>query len=155
LGDSVTLSSSGDTLTIENSLGTFPLVTTAPNPAAIGGNYTQVGDSQADTQRISMSANGQYITRISAVPASPSTPSIYVSNNNGTSWTTVTTYGSGTSFSSTAFSCVAVSSTGQYQVVAQGNAAAEGADSVGFIFYSSNYGVTWLKNIMHRVHLQA
>ena len=92
-----------------------------------------------------MSANGQYITRISAVPASPSTPSIYVSNNNGTSWTTVTTYGLGTSFSSTAFSCVAVSSTGQYQVVAQGNAAAEGADSVGFIFYSSNYGVTWAK----------
>ena len=290
LGDSVALSSSGDTLTIENSLGTFPLVTSVPDVTSVGGNYTQVGNSQPNTQGISMSANGQYITRISAIPASPSPPSIYISNNSGTSWTTVTKYrdaptgsftgsitgttltvtnaapgtltvgsliggvgvaqgtiitalgtgsgdigtytvsisqalestasltisasaasftgsitdttltvsavadgtltvgsliggtgvltsttitviltgsgGVGTytvsisqtvastnslrsftkSLSNTAFSCVAVSSTGQYQVVAQGNSAAESAiNRVGFIFYSSDYGVTWAK----------
>ena len=149
LGNSVALSSSGDTLSIRNSLGTFPLVTSASNPASIGGNYTGLTnppETLADTGGISMSANGQYITRISAVPALPTNPSIYVSNNGGTTWATVTTYGSETTFSTTAFSCVAVSSTGQYQVVAQGDEpAASAINRAGFIFYSSNYGVTWAK----------
>ena len=144
LGDSVSLSSSGDALNITNSLGTIPLISSVFDPTSVGGNYTQLGNSQPDTRGISMSDNGQYITRISAIPASATTPSIYVSNNNGTSWTAVTTYGSGTSFSNTTFSCVAVSSTGQYQVVAQGNS--EDADNmVGFIFYSSDYGLTWAR----------
>jgi collagen type VII alpha len=142
LGDSVSLSSSGDALNITNSLGTIPLISSVFDQASVGGNYTQLGNSQADTRGISMSDNGQYITRISGIPASETTPSIYVSNNNGTSWTTVTTYGSGTSFSNTTFSCVAVSSTGQYQVVAQGNSG-DATNTLGFIFYSSDYGLTW------------
>jgi hypothetical protein len=147
LGDSVALSSSGDALNITNSLGTLPFISTAPNPASVGGNYTTLLNPPSilpNTRGISMSDNGQYITRISAIPASATTPSIYVSNNNGTSWTTVTTYGSSTAFSNTTFSCVAVSSTGQYQVVAQGNADDE-SNMVGYIFYSSNYGLTWAK----------
>jgi hypothetical protein len=140
----VALSSSGDALNITNSLGTIPLISSVFDTTSVGGNYTQLGNSQADTRGISMSDNGQYITRISAIPALATIPSIYVSNNNGTSWTTVTTYGSGTSFSNTTFSCVAVSSTGQYQVVAQGNSG-DAINMLGFIFYSSNYGLTWAK----------
>jgi uncharacterized protein len=147
LGDSVALSSSGDALNITNSLGTLPFISTAPNPASVGGNYTTLLNPAVplpDTRGISMSDNGRYITRISAIPALASIPSIYVSNNNGTSWTAVTTYGSSTVFSNTTFSCVAVSSTGQYQVVAQGNEGDE-SNTVGYIFYSSNYGLTWAK----------
>ena len=143
LGNSVALSSSGDALSITNSLGTIPLITTMFNTTSIGGNYTSVATTRPDIERISISANGQYMTGISVKTSA--TRAIYVSNNGGNSWTTVTQHGSPpATFSSTAFSCVAVSSTGQYQVVAQGNVE-DTANAVGYIFYSSNYGVTWAK----------
>ena len=75
---------------------------------------------------------GQYITAVA------NQGYIYVSNDGGINWTTITsipssTY-SGTNATNRFWYGVSMTSSGQYQTI---------ADNVGYIFVSSNYGVNW------------
>lgn len=93
-----------------------------------GTTWTQVGLLNKSWLNVSMSKSGQYQTAVSMSSANPSIGAaiVSVSSNYGSTWTTVlsgTTYGS-----------VALSESGQYQVI---------ADTSRKVMLSSDYGATW------------
>ena len=150
LGDTVTLSGSAGTLSVNSA----PLMssTTVPNTGAggIGVTFSKIleypdisGIIQTTPGTISMSANGQYISYITG-DRTGTTGYIYVSSNYGASFAkspsdgystnTATNAAHGIPMTNLYFSAIAVSSTGQYQTALEYN---------GGIFCSSDYGQTW------------
>ena len=92
LGDSVALKSVDNGLSIANSLGNVDLISVQIDPLSIGGNYSGGAVEHPDIRGISVSSDGVFMTSISAIPASPATPAIYISNNGGDNFSSVSTY---------------------------------------------------------------
>jgi hypothetical protein len=135
LGDTVTLSGSAGTLSVNSA----PLVsnTTVQNTGAggIGVTFTEkilsTAMNNTNAGNIAMSANGQYITYI----PNASQTYIFVSSDSGATFTE-----KGDQLS---YTYVTVSSTGQYQAAL--------VDSNGVnsgVYFSSDYGLTWA-NVMY------
>ena len=133
LGDSVTLSGSAGTLSVNSA----PLVssTTVPNTGAGGIGVTFTAKTLPNAMSITnpgnvaMSANGQYITYIDSYSGYAGT--INVSSDYGATWSS--------KGDSLYYNYVAVSSTGQYQAALVNY---DGVNSNG-IYFSSDSGQNW------------
>jgi len=95
-----------------------------------GVSWTLVSGTNYPWQSVSMSASGQYITACCNGTAN----NIYISSNWGTSYSLPTTSLSGVS----GWTSVKVSASAQWQVACASN----------YVYYSSNYGVTWTASSM-------
>jgi hypothetical protein len=104
-----------------------PSTTPSLDYTTFGQNWTQTAAVSGNWSAIGSSANGQYVS------ACINPGAIYVSNNYGASWTTITTT-NGVSANSLAWTGIALSASGQYQVATIGT---------GLIYRSTNFGVTW------------
>jgi hypothetical protein len=134
LGDSVTLSGSAGTLSVNSA----PLVSssTVPNTGAggIGVTFTSktlpAAMNNSNPGNIAMSANGQYITYLTSY--SGYSGYIKVSSDYGESFTD--------KGDTNLYNYVTVSSTGQYQAALLNKT---GEEDNGGIFFSTDYGETW------------
>jgi hypothetical protein len=104
-----------------------PSTTPSLDYTTFGQNWLQTTAVSGNWSAIGSSANGQYVS------ACINPGAIYVSNNYGASWTTITTT-NGVSANSLAWTGIALSASGQYQVATIGT---------GLIYRSTNFGVTW------------
>jgi hypothetical protein len=97
-----------------------------------GVNWTQMATSQfggINSYGIATSANGQYVAF-----SSWGISGMYVSSNYGTSFVTIADFAINGQWGG-----ISMSSSGQYMVSATGQ-------NNGYIYYSSNYGLTWLQS---------
>ena len=82
---------------------------------------------------VALSSSGQYQTATYTNPSSSYSGAIYTSNDYGSTWSLST--------SPTDLNYVAISSSGQYQVVSSGN-----LGNGGMIYVSGDYGYSWNQN---------
>jgi len=92
---------------------------------------------------VAISANGQYQTAIAATGQSNVEAGIYISSDYGLSWMIATdTVTNDTTPNKRTWYAIAMSASGQYQTAVTTTDAA----FAGYIYTSSNYGLTWTQN---------